>query len=104
MVFLVFVTLFIYSYGTTYAINCAFDFSEKQTFRVKVIDKRHSVTRGRRGSRHHHYYLRITPWGHHYDTEEISTSLNRFNSTAIGDSVNIGLHKGLLDIPWYRLE
>lgn len=103
-VLLVYASLFVYSYGATYAINCAFDFSDVKNYRVAVVDKRMTTSHSRRGGVRHSYYFRISPWGHHYDTEEISVTLKQFDGIAIGDSVNIGLHKGLFNIPWYRLE
>lgn len=103
MVVLLFCSLFVYSYGATYAINCTFDTSDTTNYKVKVIDKRATRLQNK-GRTSYFYYFRVTPWGHHYDTEEIWVSRKQFGSAGIGDSVTMGLHKGLFNIPWYQLE
>lgn len=64
----------IYSYAATYGINCVFDNSEPKVYEAKVIDK--SISKSRR---HTTYYLRVQPWGHHRDTENISVTTSQYN-------------------------
>lgn len=89
----------IYSYAATYGINCVFDNSEPKVYQAKVIDK--SISKGRR---HTTYYLRVEPWGHHRDAENISVATNQYNETEIGQTVSIDYKEGLLNIPWYYIE
>jgi hypothetical protein len=89
----------IYSYAATYGINCVFDNSKPKVYRAKVIDK--SVSKGRRSTT---YYLKIEPWGHHRDSENISVATIQYNETEIGQTVSIDYKEGLLNIPWYYIE
>lgn len=50
------------------------------------------------------YYIKVAPWGHHYDTEEIRASRSEFEQIEIGDSINIDLKKGFFNIPWYYID
>jgi hypothetical protein len=89
----------IYSYAATYGINCVFDNSDPKVYQAKVIDK--SISKGRR---HTTYYLRVEPWGHHRDAENISVATSQYNETEIGQTVSIDYKEGLLNIPWYYIE
>lgn len=89
----------IYSYAATYGINCVYDNSEPKVFQAKVIDK--SISKGKR---HTTYYLRVEPWGHHRDPENISVATSQYNETEIGQTVSIDYKEGLLNIPWYYIE
>ena len=65
-----------------------------------MVDKRvHKGSKGRRS-----YYVKVTPWGHHYDKEEISVSSDQFDDIQIGQTIKIDLKKGLFNIPWYYIE
>lgn len=89
----------LYSYAATYGINCVYDNSEPKVYQAKVIDK--SISRGRR---HTTYYLRVEPWGHHRDAENISVAPSQYSETTIGQTVSIDYKEGLLGIPWYYVE
>lgn len=89
----------LYSYAGTYAANCTFDNSKPVVYEAEVIDKRIS-----RGRRHTSYYIEVTPWGHHYDKEEIMVSRIQYDEIIVGEKVNIDLKKGVFDIPWYYIE
>lgn len=91
--------IFIYSYSATYGVNCTYDFSDPKVYKAKIIEKRISKSR-----KHTSYYFRVTPWGHHDDTEEISVSTSQFKIHEVGESVKIDLKKGLFNIPWYYIE
>ena len=88
----------LYSYAGTYGINCVFDDSEAKTYQARVVDK--SIS-GRKRKTH---YLKVEPWGNHYDAENISVARSQYQVTNIGDTVSIGYKKGLLGIPWYYLK
>ena len=89
-----------YSYAGTYGANCIYDNSTPEVYLAEVIDKRVNI--GRKGRKT--YYVKVTPWGHHYDKEEISVSNDQYNETLIGSSVKIDLKEGLFNIPWYYIE
>lgn len=92
--------VFLYSYAGTYGVNCIYDKSEPKVYETKVIDKR--ISKGRRGRET--YYVKVNPWGHHYDKEEISVSRNQYDELQIGQTIRIDLKKGLFNIPWYYME
>ena len=64
-----------------------------------MLDK--SISKGRRSTT---YNLKIQPWGHHYDSENISVSKEQFDETFVGETVKIDLKQGLFNIPWYYVE
>ena len=92
--------VFLYSYAGTYGANCVYDNSEPTVYKAEVVDKR--VHKGRKGRRT--YYVKVTPWGHHYDKEEISVSSVQYDEVQIGQTVKIDLKQGLFNIPWYYIE
>jgi len=89
----------LYSYAGTYAANCTYDYSKPEVFETKVLGK--SISRGKR---HTTYYVKVAPWGHHFDKENISVPKAQYNELIIGDNINIDLKKGLFNIPWYYIE
>jgi hypothetical protein len=92
--------IFLYSCAGIYGANCVYDKSEPTVYNAEVINKRVYVSsKGRRT-----YYVNVTPWGHHYDAEEISVPRSQFDDIDIGQTVKIDLKKGLFDIPWYYIE
>ncbi len=88
----------VYSFAGTYGANCVFDPSEPEVYRAEVVDKHVS------GGKHTSYYVKVTPWGHHYDPEDISVSKDHYEEIRIGQSVNIDRMEGLFHIPWYYIE
>lgn len=91
--------VFLYSYAGTYGANCVYDNSKPVVYEAQVVDKR--IYRGRK---HTSYLIKVTPWGHHYDKEEIKVSRSHFDEIQIGQKVNIDLKEGLFNIPWYYIE
>jgi hypothetical protein len=94
------VNVFLYSYAGAYGANCVYDNSEPTVYQAEVVNKR--ISRGRRGSKS--YILKVTPWGHHYDQEEISVTSDQYNGIQTGQTVNIDLKEGLFNIPWFYVE
>lgn len=94
-----FFNVFLYSYAGTYGLNCVFDDSTPKVYDVQVIDKHIS-----KGRRHTSYYLKVTPWGHHHDPENVSVSRSQYDETQIGEMVKLDLKEGLFNIPWYFIE
>ncbi|WP_290819681.1 hypothetical protein [Flavobacterium sp.] len=93
-------SFFVYSYSAVIALNCTFDYSEPKEYKTEVIDK-HITTR-RKGGRT--YYVKVKPWGHHYDAESISVSSEEYELYQINDKVEVEYKEGLLGIPWYYLD
>ncbi len=93
-------SFFIYSYSAVIAVNCSFDYSEPKEYKTEVIDKH--ISRSRKGGRH--YYVKVKPWGHHYDAENISVSSEEYEDYQIKDKVEVEYKEGLLGIPWYYLD
>lgn len=92
--------IFVYSFSAVISINCVFDDSKPKVYQTEIIDKHSS--RSRKGSRS--YYVKVKPWGHHYDAENIRVSSQEYEQYSINDSVKIDYKEGLLGIPWYYLE
>ncbi len=90
----------LYSYAGTYAANCTYDYSEPKVYNAKIVSKR--ISTGSQGRKT--YYLKVTPWGHHYDEEEISVAESQYNEMQTGQTIKIDLKKGLFNIPWYYIE
>lgn len=90
----------LYSYAGTYAANCTYDYSEPKVYETEVLDKRvHIGSKGRRT-----YYVKVAPWGHHLDKEEISVASVQYQELEVGDNIKIDFKKGLFNIPWYYIE
>jgi len=92
--------LFMYSYGAVVSINCAFDSSKPKVYESQIIDKQ--IHKGRKGRKT--YYVKVLPWGHHYDAEEIKVSQSEYDHYTVNETVKIDYKEGLLGIPWYYLE
>ncbi len=90
--------VFLYSYAGAYGANCVYDKSEPTVYNAEVVGKRVS------SGKHTTYYVKVTPWGHHYDKEEISVPKSQYDEIQIGQSIKIDLKQGLFDIPWYYIE
>ncbi len=91
--------IFLYSYSATYGMNCVYDNSEPIVYNAEVLDK--TISKGRR---HTTYYIKVTPWGHHYDPEKISVPSSQYYKIQVGQTVKIDLKKGLFNISWYYIE
>jgi hypothetical protein len=93
-------SVFMYSFAATYGANCVYDTSEPLVYDAKVIGKRYSKSRKGAST----FYVEVTPWGHHHDTEEIVVSAGLYGEVEIGQTVKIDYKKGLFNIPWYFIE
>lgn len=91
--------IFLYSYAGTYGANCVYDKSEPTIYNAEVVEKR--ISKGRRNTS---YYVKVTPWGHHYDKEEISVPSIQYDKIQVGQTVKIDRKEGLFNIPWYYIE
>jgi hypothetical protein len=88
----------LYSYASTFAINCLFDNSAPKVYKAKVIAKHWS--KGKSTT----YYLTVPPWGDHQDEVDIPVTQSQYNETDTGRMVKINHKEGLLNIPWYYIK
>ena len=89
----------VYSFATTYGINCVYDFSKPKVFSTKITDKTFTTRKGRKS-----YYIEIAPWGEHSQKEDIKVSLNEYENYSIGENIEVDLKEGFLNIPWFFVE
>lgn len=94
----IFFSFFVYSFSAVIAVNCSFDTSEPQVYETTVIDK--YISRGK----HTNYYIKVKPWGHHYDVESIRVPSSDYSNYQVNQKTMIDYKEGLLGIPWYYLE
>jgi len=88
----------VYGFGSIRQINCGFDQSKTKVYEATVTHRR--ISSGRSTS----YYLRLTPWGPVVNEQETEVRRNFYNKTEVGDTVQVNLKKGLLNIPWYFIQ
>lgn len=81
------ICVLLYSYGITYGVNCLFDSSKPERFEIKIIEKYINHHRKSPDT----YYLTITPWGHHHDSENIKVSYDLYDKLNEGDFVYMDL-------------
>jgi hypothetical protein len=98
----VFANIILFSFSGTYCANCVYDHSNPIIYKTNVISKYESGRRGRRTRIH--YLIKVPSWTSIQDTKYVEISRTQFNRIQIGQKVNIDLHKGLFNIPWYHLQ
>ncbi|MDJ1467646.1 hypothetical protein QNI19_12355 [Cytophagaceae bacterium DM2B3-1] len=89
-----FLFLCIYGFGATLTLNCLYDISTPETYKVQVLDK--SVTEGKNTS----YYLTLAPWEKQPEIDFISVDIAMYKRVKKEDKVTIYYKQGLLGIPW----
>jgi len=85
---------FIYGFSSVIAVNCIYDTSVSQEYKVTVADK--YISQGKSTT----YNLRLSRWGNQQKTHRISVSYETYNSKDIGDGMVVHQHSGMLKIPW----
>ena len=89
---------FTYSYGVAINVNCLYDNSKPDIYYSEVSDMR--ITTGNITS----YYIKLNPWGPVAEIDEVVISKSLYDQLVIGDSVNIYLKKGEINIPWFKVS
>lgn len=84
-----------YSFGSIVTLNCMYDKSVPQIYHSTVLDKR--VSSGKTTT----YYFELLAWGAQTESDDVSVSEKLYNYLEVGDSVNIYLKRGQLEIPWF---
>lgn len=85
-----------YSLGAVAFINCNYDNTASENYKVKILSKRISSSKSTTT-----YYIEITAWGKLTGSDEIDVGRQRYHKVNIGDSVSIDVYNGLLGVPWY---
>lgn len=95
-VFLLFVIMF--SFGSICIINKAYDFGEREEYKVRIQDKDeyHGKTTD--------YVVVVSPWDEQKENVSISVSQEEYESVKIGDLATIVQSDGALNMKWYYLE
>ncbi|MEP4531635.1 MAG: hypothetical protein ABJ004_01025 [Cyclobacteriaceae bacterium] len=89
--------VFVYSYGGVINYNCIYDESQAEIYSSEVLDMR--VSTGKTTS----YYVELEPWGPVAEKEEVTVSESLYNRLEVGESVNIYLMNGKMNIPWFSV-
>ena len=89
--------VFVYAYGGVINYNCIYDESQPEIYSSEVLDMR--VSTGKTTS----YYVELEPWGPVTENEEVTISESLYNRLEVGESVNIYLMNGKMDIPWFSV-
>lgn len=89
--------VFIYTYGGIINYNCIYDNSEPEVYSSEVLNMR--ISSGKSSS----YYIELKPWGPISETEDISISKGLYERLEVGESVNIYLMNGKMNIPWFTI-
>lgn len=87
-----------YGYGTAMFANILGDQGEVEEYSVTVLDK--WFVKGKSKT----YYLRLDAWGPKPAGEEEMVPRRLYNAVEKGSSVQVTLHSGYLNIPWYTIS
>ncbi len=94
----VFIFIFSYSYGSMIMVDCLYDNTKPEIYHTRVLDKHKS------GGRHTSYYLTVDVWGNRTASEDVSVTNSLFNDVSPGETIDIYVEKGTLNIPWYYVD
>lgn len=90
--------VFVYSYGAVINYNCIYDESQPEIYSSEILDMR--IDSGKTTL----YYIELEPWGPVTENEEVSISKSLYQRLRVGESVNIYLMNGKMNIPWFSVE
>lgn len=88
----------VYSYNALIFSNCHYDKNPAVTFRVGVDGKHYNSGKSTT------YYLELSSWGRFTEGKSVQVSHSFYRQMQTGDSVNVYLHPGKWDIPWYEVS
>lgn len=94
----IFSFVFVYTYGVIINYNCIYDDSEPEVYSSEVLDMR--ISTGKSTS----YYVGLEPWGPVSVIEDVSISKGLYERLEVGESVNIYLMNGKMNIPWFTIK
>ncbi|MES2112681.1 MAG: hypothetical protein V4577_28260 [Bacteroidota bacterium] len=88
-----------YAFGSVLQINCAFDHSSPAQIQTVVYDKYTTYSKGK------HYNLKLAITAERAaDSLNTEVSAERYYKYNPGDTMQIYMRKGLLNIPWYSFH
>jgi len=91
---------------STYALareaNIDFDFGAAETVVLSNVRAEHKVSRGRRGRRHHHYYLHTADWRPNHAGEHLRLEISEANYHTLANTKEavVYVHRGALGFEW----
>ena len=86
----------IYGYGSTLTLNGLGDYQKPQVIKVQVLQK--TTNQGKYEKEH---FFKLAPWTYKKTTTKLLVPKNTYNNSKVGGSVNVHVHKGFLNIPFY---
>ncbi len=94
------ITLLLFAYpASSIAIaNALFDQSAPDTYRLQVLQKRH--TSGKGASQ----YFKVPAWGPYTGTNEVQVARDLYHQTETGQTVCVLRHPGALGLEWYSVR
>ena len=95
---LVALLLFAYPASSIAIANTLFDQNEPETYRLQVLQKRH--TSGKGASQ----YLSVPAWGPHIEANEVQVPRDLYRQTEIGQTICVLRHPGALGLEWYSVR
>jgi len=92
-----FLALPAFSFGLIMNVNALFDRSTPTFHRATVLRKIDSD-----GQHSHTYYLSVSAWADQAEKSQVTVSYPVFNNINVGDTVEIGVKRGFLNIRFYQ--
>jgi hypothetical protein len=89
--------VFVYTYGGIINYNCVYDNSQSELYSSEITDMH--INSGKSTT----YHIELKPWGPVTKDEDVSISKSLYERLAVGDSVNIYLMEGKMNIPWFTI-
>ncbi|MEO7990599.1 MAG: hypothetical protein ABI663_13720 [Chryseolinea sp.] len=91
--------IFLYSFGLYTLSNCLFDQSKARTFTTSIANKQ--ITNGTKSTTYHLY---LNAWGSKEGKDHVTVTADQYDTSTIGDNVDIELKSGWLGTPWYSIS
>ena len=88
----------IYGFGSTRQINCAFDKSTPKLIHSTINSKWIEQSKGT------HYHLKINSWDADLKPKDIEVSEDIYDKYSTGNTIDVELKSGLLNIPWFYIN
>jgi len=92
-----------YSYAAIISLNCILDTSVPRTYKVQILDKRHTNNiSGRRSSIK--YYFTLSFWELNNEVSEIEVEEDVYDMHNTKEHVEVIAQNGRFDIPWFYIQ
>jgi hypothetical protein len=90
--------VFFYSFGVVVLSNCLFDQSKPQIVKTTI-----SAVKVTDGTKSQTYHLYLAPWGPKQNMDHVTVTESQYSAAHPGDTVQIQLRPGFLNIRWYSV-